>query len=64
MDLKSQNIKNLSIATNFIHKEIKSTHLNSQTNNSNIKSNPVKVTNHQIMDKMSNNSLLEKIDLF
>lgn len=63
MDLKSPNSKNLSIVTNFIIKRMSKIHLNNQINCNNIRSNPVKVTIHQIMDKKNNNLLQEKIDL-
>lgn len=60
---KSPNIKNLSIAINFILKKLKSILLKNQITYKNFKNNPVKVTSHQIMDKINKNLLPEKIDL-
>jgi hypothetical protein len=63
MDSKSPNIKNLSIAINFIHKKLKSIRLKNQITYKSFKNNPVKVTSHQITDKINKNLLPEKIDL-
>lgn len=63
MDSKYPNIKNHSIAINFIHKKLKSILLKNQITYKSFKNNPVKVTSHQITGKINKNLLPEKIDL-